>query len=397
MKPYRAISTDDHLMEPPEGYSSRMSKKWGDKVPHIQYNADGTEGWSIYGKITTGLAGYTFVQGVMPDREPVMHWSEVPTKAYVPAERVQAMEADGVDVHSLYPNVAGAAGGTFSNPEFDEEYRLEAIRAVNAIQAEEYVQPFPDRFIALTVVPLWDPKKALAEFQWGAKRGMKGVAFSMPQQFGYPHVADPAWDPLWAALQEADLPLHLHIGSGGSMGLGAQTWEGQTESQVRLAEVSTKSISANTTVVATMLFSGIFERFPGLKVMFAESGAGWAPYLLDVADHQWERQRLFNHGKAMKPSDLFRQHCYTNFWFEHIGDELRRSPGLANITWLSDFPHPTASYPTSWKYIEECLKDCTPEERQMILVDTPRRLYHLPEGYEERGSVRADAQPAAST
>jgi hypothetical protein len=77
---------------------------------------------------------------------------------------------------------------------------------------------------------------------------------------------------------------------------------------------------------------------------------------------------------------LFRRQCYANFWFRHVGDEIPRRPGLANVTWLSDFQHRTSTFPTSWEYIERSLVDCTPEEKRMILVETPRRLYHLPEG-----------------
>ena len=379
MRPYRAISTDDHLMEAADGYTSRMSAKWGERIPQVKANGDGTDSWYVYGKKAFGLAGFSFVQGVTPDRGVVTRWEDVPKKAYVPAERLKAMEADGVDVHAFYPNVGNAQ--TLNKPEFEEAFRVEALHACNAIQVEEYVQPYPNRFIALTVVPLWDPKKAVEEFHWGAARGMKGVSFAFPQQFGYPDICDPCWDVLWGALQEANLPLHLHIGSGGSMGLGAQVWAGHTDPMRKLSETSVKAISANTTVAATLLFSGIFERFPRLKVMFAESGVGWVPYLLDLADHQWERQRMNRHGMPTPPSELFKQHCYTNFWFEHIGDEVRRQPGLSNVTWLSDYPHPTSTYPTSWDYINQSLKDCTPAERQMILVDTPRKLYNLPEGY----------------
>ena len=380
MKAYRVISTDDHLMEAADSYTSRMSKaKWGDKIPQIKENGDGTDSWYVFGKRAHSLAGFSFVQGVTPDRNVVTRWENVPRSAYVPSERVKAMDRDGVDMHSFYPNIGNVQ--TFNKPEMPEEFRLEALRACNAIQVEDYVKPFPGRFIALAVVPLWDANKAVAEFHWAAERGARGVAFAFPQQFGYPDICDPAWDPLWAALQEAKLPLCLHIGSGGSMGLGGQVWAGHTDAMRRLSETSVKAISANTSVAATMLFSGIFERFPGLKVMFAESGVGWVPYLLDVADHQWERQRMSKNGMPTRPSELFRKHCYTNFWFEHVGDEVRRSPGLANITWLSDFPHPTSTFPTSKDYIDNSLKDCTPEERQMILVDTPRRLFNLPEGY----------------
>lgn len=379
MTPYRAISTDDHLMEAADGYTSRMSAKWADLIPQVRDTGKGSDAWYVGGKPMHGLAGFAFVQGVTPDREVVTRWADVPKSAYVPAERVKAMNADGVDVHSFHPNIGNVQ--TLNRPDMPEDFRLEALRACNRIQVEEYVEPFPGRFIALAVVPLWDPAKALAELEWGLARGMKGVSFAFPQQFRYPDICDPGWDVLWAALQEADLPLHLHIGSGGSMGLGAQVWPGHTEPMRRLSETSVKAISANTSVAATLLFSGIFERFPGLKVVFAESGVGWIPYLLDVADHQWERQRMFRNGMPTPPSELFRRHCYANFWFEHVGDELRRLPGLANVMWLSDFPHPTSTYPTSWEYIDKSLIDCTADERRMILVDTARRLYHLTEGY----------------
>ena len=379
MKPYRAISTDDHLMEPGDGYTARMPAKWGEQIPHVRDAGDGTDAWYVFGKRYSSLTGFSFVQGVTQDRGVVTRWADVPKCAYVPAERVRVMDEDGVDAHSFYANVGNVQ--TLNNPRVPEELRLDALRACNLIQIEEYVEPYPNRFIALTGVPLWDPAKAVAEFQWGAARGMKGVTFAFPQQFGYPDVCDPAWDVLWAALQEADLPLHLHIGSGGSMGMGAQVWPGHTNPMLRLSETSVKAISANTSVAATLLFSGILDRFPRLKIVFAESGVGWIPYLLDVADHQWERQRMARNGMPTPPSEIFRRQCYANFWFEHVGDEIRRLPGLGNVTWLSDFPHPTSTYPTSWEYIERSLVDCTPQEKHMILVETPRRLYQLPEGY----------------
>ena len=69
-----------------------------------------------------------------------------------------------------------------------------------------------------------------------------------------------------------------------------------------------------------MLFSGIFERFPRLKVVFAETGVGWVSYLLDLADHQWERQKLSTHGMPRLHREIFRAHCYANFSFNGSGN-----------------------------------------------------------------------------
>ena len=89
----RVISTDDHLQESPETWTSRMSKKWGDKLPHVAPNGDGTDSWYIYGQRRLGavsiIPNVAAVHGVMEDRRvgPV-RWEDVPLKAYVPAERV---------------------------------------------------------------------------------------------------------------------------------------------------------------------------------------------------------------------------------------------------------------------------------------------------------------------
>src|SRR5437870_2494946 len=96
---YRVISADDHLPEGPDTWTSRMSKaKWGDIIPQIKKNADGTESWYINGKVRNqGVASVAQVHAAMPDRTiGPRTWSEVPTGTYVPAERIKAMERDGV-------------------------------------------------------------------------------------------------------------------------------------------------------------------------------------------------------------------------------------------------------------------------------------------------------------
>ena len=168
MKIYRAISTDDHLMEAADSYTSRMPAKWGEMIPQVRDTGDGTDAWYVYDRRITSLVGFSFVQGVTPDRDVVVRWADVPKSAYVPAERIKAMDADGVDVHSFYPNVGNVQ--TLNDSKAPEALRLDALRACNAIQIDDYVKPFPGRFIAIAVVPLWAP----------TRRSRKGVAFAFP-------------------------------------------------------------------------------------------------------------------------------------------------------------------------------------------------------------------------
>ena len=161
------------------------------------------------------------------------------------------------------------------------------------------------------------------------------------------------------------------------MGMTPQAaWSGHTN-MVRLAEGSTKSIAANTAIMATILFSGIGQRFPRLKIVSAESGMGWVPYLLELADHQYEAQKLVHEGMDAKPSEVFHRQCYVNFWYEVVGAEMRHYIGIDNIMWESDYPHPTGTWPDSRKYIEASMKTWPVEERRKVLVDNAVKVFNL--------------------
>jgi hypothetical protein len=88
------------------------------------------------------------------------------------------------------------------------------LRAFNDFQIEAHGRPFPGRFIALAIVQLWDAGTAVAEVERTHAQGIHGISFAFPQQFGYPHIADPHWDPLWRVCEETGLSVNLHIGSG---------------------------------------------------------------------------------------------------------------------------------------------------------------------------------------
>ncbi len=380
---YNIISTDDHMQEPRDLWTRRLSKeKWGNRIPEVRRLPDGRDCWFIWDKpffkYNRPMIGA--VNGVMEDRRGALTWDEIPAKAYVPAERVKAMDQDGVDVHAFFGNVTGIAGNTFSNPEYpDENFRLECIQAYNDFQIDDFATPYPGRFITLANVPMWDVNKAVAEAQRMAKRGVKGLSFAFPQQFGYPHVCDPYWDPFWAFAQEANLPMNFHIGGGGGMGITADAFTGNSL-KIQGAERSTRAVSANVDVMTTLLFSQIMQRFPKLKVVSSESGLGWVPYLLETADHHWAQAKLAQNGMPLKPSEYFQRQCYVNFWFESVGLKLMKATfGVDNVMWSSDYPHPTGTWPDSKQYIENSMKAAglSDAERRMVLVDTARKVFNL--------------------
>ena len=140
---------------------------------------------------------------------------------------------------------------------------------------------------------------------------------------------------------------------------------------------STRSISSHMQILTNVLFSGVLDRFPNLKVITVESGIGWIPYLLETADHEYKSLGVGATELKTKPSEAFRRQVYGSFWFESVGIEFRRHIGVDNILYETDFPHPTSTWPDSKKYREECLKDVPADERVKMLRDNAIKLYHL--------------------
>ena len=371
---FGVISTDDHLQEAPHVWTERMSKaRFGDDIPHIVSEPDGSEHWLIAGQPVPGLLALGEVQGAREDRAapPPTHWSEIPTKTYVPVDRLRAMDEDGVDGQTFFPNIAGITNGTFQKIG-TEDYRLACIRAYNDWQAEEWYS-FSQRFIPQCIFPLWDVDQAVAEVARCHEMGHRGIIGNpAPEVMGFPHLNEAHWDPLWATCEDLGMVVSFHVGGGAPV----EPWSGYTQNQA-ISVRSCRVIAGNSLFMANLLYSGILERFPRLKVFSAESGIGWIPYLLETADHQYEAQKLWREGQPTKPSELFHRQCYASFWYERVALRIRDAIGLSNIVWEGDFPHRTCTYPESWKYIDGSLEGISDTEKRTMLVDNAVSLFDL--------------------
>ena len=388
---YTRIDVDAHIQEPPDCWTSRMSRsRWGDRIPHCEWYRPGDdpgamslpypveereqrERWVIDG--APGLPFPSICQAAMPDRETLpARWEDVPLSVYRPRERLEAMEADGISAAVIYPNVTGPSADAFQGKEPD--FEADCVRAYNDFLTEELLGEDPERFVALTVVPYSTIERTVAEVVRCRERGHRGVIMtSAPHQRGLPYFNDPYWDPLWAACEEMQHPVHFH-GSGGAMKMRLDLMPGTGARRGR-ALMGSVGFNLQGQYMANFLFSGVFERFGGLTFVIAETGLGWVPYVLEVCDHEWEQNRLWQHGFERRPSEVFRDRVYVDFWYEKHGLRNRDFIGPDRIMWESDYPHPTSLWPDSSRYVESSLEGVPEDERQMILVDNARRVYKL--------------------
>lgn len=372
---YGFISADDHVQEHPDVWTKRMSKaQWGDRIPHVARQSDGSECWLIDGK-KADLRGVALASAVMADRarEP-QRWDEVPKSAYVPADRLKAMDVDGVDYSVLYPTVAGRAGEGFSTLE-DEALELACVQAYNDWLVEEWAAASP-RFVPQCIIPLSPPDVAAKEIRRAVAKGHRGVVMpSVPMMLRkVPHINEAIYDPIWAACQELDVPVCFH--SGASREIQFPPYQGFTTEVAAALEAITRPVSS-VLVVANFLYSQILHRFPKLKVVFSETSLAWCAYELELADHQFERQRINTEGYDHTPSQLFKRNCHMVGWFDTTGMKTRSHIGLNSILWSTNFPQGTSTWPESRKSIARCFDGVPDNERRQVLVDNTAKLYKI--------------------
>ena len=373
---YGVISTDEHVQETPDVWTSRMSKaKFGLDIPQIRELPDGSDAWFIANAPPVGSRVKQSVASVAAAMEPrnavPRRWEDVPKNTYVPSERLKAMDIDQVDTHTFFPNVAGFSNNRFQQ-EGTEEFRLACIQAYNDWLVEEWTA-FSPRYIAQTIAPMWNVEMAVGEVHRSVKNGHKALIWhGATEVFGLPHFNESHWDPIYATCQDLDIPMCLHLGAVPVL----EAWKGYTPA-TGLAMHSTRAISSQIQIIANVLFSGVLDRFPRLKVIMVESGIGWIPYVLELADHEYHNLGVAGEGLTTLPSEAFRRQVYANFWYERFGLKNRYDIGVDNIIYETDFPHPTSTWPNSKAIREKAMDGIPADECKKMLMTNAVSLYKL--------------------
>ncbi len=372
---YGLISADDHVYEHPEVWTSRMSKqKWGDRVPHVETAADGSQRWRVAGEpVDLPRVGATTAMPGDRALEP-LRWDEVPVAAYSATERLKAMDADGVDCSVLYPTISGVAGERFGRLD-DIELETACVQAYNDWLIEEWLGTSP-RFVPQCIVPVWPMDRTVAEIRRSVAMGHKGVIYpASPMELKkLPHINDPAYDPLWSVCQELNVPLCFHAGASAKIQMRAD--ENFSPAAARAFSGIVRSVSS-IAVLANFLFSQVLYRFPNLKVVFAESSIGWAAYEMEYADYQSAADGLPQEGYPLKPSELFQRQCYFTCWYDRESLRVRRYPGSASILWSTNYPLESSTWPNTREHLERAFAAVPDAEKRQIQWANAAKLYSL--------------------
>jgi uncharacterized protein len=282
--------------------------------------------------------------------------------------RLEDMDADGVDVSVTYCEVSA-----FRYLYLLKEGWHEATIAFNTALMEFAAQD-PRRLIISFQIPIHDIEAAVQEVQRAAKVGCKSLQLPVfPTELGLPDYWDSRYDPLWAAIQDADLPICCHIGMNTSLDdLARRDPTPQKGIFVPMVPLSAAES------FGMWVMGGVFVRFPRLRVVFVEPGLGWVSWWLYIADDFVTRQGYEFPALKELPSHYFRQNIFLTFVDEpdalrHAHDRL----GVNNIMWSSDYPHPVSSWPNSRATVEHLFKDADPTERELVVSGNAAQVWRL--------------------
>lgn len=206
----RLISADDHVIEHPHVWTDRLSRAhWGDRIPHVERDADGSDCWLIDGR-KLPLLGSGSAAALMPNCGEPRKWDDLPPTAYRASERLALMDAAGIEASVLYPSVAGIGGEVFASIQ-DPALERDCVRAYNDWLIEEWTRN-EQRFIPQCIVPLSSITAATDEIYRAVDAGHRGVIFppAVNQLRQMPHVNEPEWEPLWSACEELRVPICFH-------------------------------------------------------------------------------------------------------------------------------------------------------------------------------------------
>jgi uncharacterized protein len=384
LDPVKVIDADTHLTERHDLWTSRAPAGLADRMPHVT-QVDGQATWVVEGEVL-GRAG----AGGVVDKEnakgrsfeALYEWEidRIHEAAYDPVARVELMNETGIHAQIIFPNVVGLGGQNIAEAVHDVPFRLRCLQIYNDANAEMQ-SGAKDRLLPMAILPAWDVDACVAEAQRAKGLGLRGVNItSDPQDQGGPDLANRAWDPLWEVCADLELPVHFHIGASLTTMtfFGNYPWPSHDD-DTQLAIGGTLLFIGNGRVVVNIICSGMLERYPSLKIVSVESGAGWVPFILEALDYEMaENAPKLRESLSLSPSEYFKRQIYATMWFERTDlPALVHAVGEDNIMFETDFPHPTCLYPDPLRSANDNMRDLTATARNKILGGNATALYHL--------------------
>lgn len=376
------ISADSHVNEP-EAAFARIPTSLREKGPHFVQDPPGKKGlYLVIDGHSPDPVGNTFLAGtgrepsIVKDRVENFTWERW-RGPWDASARPADMDLDGVKIEVLYPSMARNFYGLEGA---DTPLQLAGLKSYND-WIMEYCGVVPNRLYAVCLLSVLDIDWSVKEMERCAKLGHVGAMLpsNLPPDMSY---ADSKFEPIWAAAEDMNFPIHFHINIKQSDDRDSyQSGRGDTSMiKVGIRQVH-RSILEGPYLMRDLLFGLVFENHPRMRVVFAEYELLWVMPFLTRLDGTVERFRKENpeipHMTAA-PSDIIRQQVYFTFQDDPAGLAAAQVLGLENnIMWASDYPHGGATWPNSKEIVAGQVAQMTEAQAKRLVWDNAAEFYGI--------------------
>jgi predicted TIM-barrel fold metal-dependent hydrolase len=378
MSSYNVISADSHIVEPPDLYESRIEPKFRSRAPRMERHRTRTgqeyDAWYLDG-VRVGTIG-SVIQAGRRFEDPgsidfLGVWEDVRKAAYEPHAMLEELEADGVWGACLQPSQ-----GLFWYRLPDSELLSALCRAYN-VWITDFCRAAPGRFKGIGMLNVDDVDDACQELERCAELGLAGAFIPV-----YPVAERPyrhaSYDRLWWTAQDLEMPLLLHVATmrGGIPG---------SEFTIDINQLTAAGL-ANSDYwmrysLTAMIFAGVFDRYPRLKVGSVEHETAWVPHWLRQMDFTYRERpalgRAWKSRHAMLPSEYWQRNMFVEFMEDDCGIRLRDVIGVDNMLWGNDFPHAESTWPKSREFLDRIFAGAPDEDRRKITADNAARIFRF--------------------
>ena len=373
---YNAIDSDGHVLEPRNFWREYIDPQYRDRAPELIVDGDGKERFQIEGKLLGPPSGLGLI-GAIGEREKIdgkwvhapkvslkMAYTEGRAGGFDPHARIPDMDLDGIDAAFLYPSL-----GLFAGAIEDSQLAAAASRAYNRWLAD-YCAPYPDRLFGVAMLPMQSIELAVEEMRYARNELGMRAGFLRPNPYNDKMLGHRDYDVFWAAAQDLDFSVGIHEGTGGMPAVGVE----------RFRSFGAKHMVSHTMemmlAALSIIWDGVCERFPKVRIGFLESGGGWMAPWLDRMDRHFEDKGLFNDSTlTMPPSEYFKRQCWISYEpvegnLTHLVDYI----GPHKVLWATDYPHPDGFFPGAPEQIAEKLPE---KHRRAVLAGGAMQFYNL--------------------
>jgi predicted TIM-barrel fold metal-dependent hydrolase len=369
---YNCIDSDGHILEPLELWTQYMDPQYRNDAPRLIRDSRGKERLLIGQKVLGSERGMATL-GAVGSRDGAVvvddttEYKDGRPGGFDPHARIPDMDLDGIDAAYLYPSI-----GLFAGAVEDPDISANICRAYNRWLAD-YCKPYPDRLFGVAMIPLQSIPHAIAEMKFAREElGMTGI-FVRPNPYNNKMIHHPDYTQFWTAVENLDMAVGFH--EGGNSGM-AQV--GMDRFETRGARHIVTHTMEMMMACLGMIWGGVIDKHPKLRVGFLESGGGWIVPWLERMDRHFDDQGFNDSGLSMRPSEIFQRNCWISF--EPVEGSLRVLAdyiGPHKILWATDYPHPDGFFPGAPEMVRQKLTGLSENTRQQVMAGGAKGFYNL--------------------